>query len=191
MQPHQFWDFSLDIYRKPGVADACLFVQDRYGLNVNFVLFCVWVADCGSGALSTADIATAMRRIMDWEKHIVRPLREIRRLCRQEPLGVPEFLLQTFHPRIETAELEAEHVEQLVLAEFARSLPVATPEVTSEVNDRPTDSVSDAVCSLKSYIGTLDVDQDAQLTECLTVILRAVFPGVCFPGAYPAGVEDG
>jgi len=170
MQSHQFWDFSLSLYRKPGVADACLFVQDRYGLNVNLVLFCVWIADSGHGSLSVENVAAAVRRIMDWEQQVVRPLREIRRSSRHESLGVPEFLLETFQSQIETTELEAEHVEQLVLAEFTRSLPVA--------DDVPDDPASVALHSLNTYVGTLDVDQDRQLTECLSVIVRAAFSGV-------------
>jgi uncharacterized protein (TIGR02444 family) len=172
---HPFWDFSLSFYRQPGVADACLFVQDRYGLNINIVLFCVWVANSGGGALTTAHIATALRRIADWEGHVIKPLREIRRACRREALGVPEFLLQMFQPQIETVELEAEHVEQLVLAELVLSL-----EFSAEEGDDP---ASDAVRSLKAYVDELDVVQDAQLTECLSTILHAAFAGTQFPGA--------
>jgi uncharacterized protein (TIGR02444 family) len=177
---HPFWDFSLSIYRKPGVADACLFVQDRYGLNVNLVLFCVWIADSGGGALTAAHIGKALRRIADWEEHVIMPLREIRRTCRREALGVPEFLLQLFQPQIETAELEAEHVEQLVLAELARSL---APSALASSDDAPDAPASDAVRSLKAYVDELDIVQDTQLTECLSVILQAAFAGARFPGA--------
>ena len=26
---HPFWDFALDVYRRPGVSDACLALQER------------------------------------------------------------------------------------------------------------------------------------------------------------------
>jgi uncharacterized protein (TIGR02444 family) len=169
---HPFWDFSLSLYRKPGVADACLFVQDRYGLNVNLVLLCIWVADSGGGALSAVQMATAMRRIADWERQVIKPLREIRRACRREPLGIPEFLLQIYQPQIESAEIEAEHVEQLVLAEFARSLSQAEK---SDVAAR------DAAQSLRAYVDELAAGQDEQLTECLSTILQAAFDGASFP----------
>ena len=174
MQSHPFRDFSSSLYRKPGVADACLFVQDRYGLNVNVILFCIWVADIGSGTLASAQIATVLRRVADWEKQVILPLREIRRTCRKEALGVPEFLLQTFLPQIETTELEAEHVEQQVLTELAGDLMVFADSSSGNAQ-------SDAVSSLKAYIGTLDVVQDAPLIECLSVILHAAFTGACFP----------
>jgi uncharacterized protein (TIGR02444 family) len=174
MQSHPFRNFSLSLYRKPGVADACLFVQDRYGLNVNVILFCIWVADIGNGTLASVQITTALRRVADWEDQVIQPLREIRRTCRKEALGVPEFLLQTFLPQIETTELEAEHVEQLVLTELAGSLVVSA-------DDSPGSAENDAVCSLKAYISVLDIVQDVPLTECLSVILHAAFTGANFP----------
>jgi len=170
---HPFWDFSRRFYRKPGVADACLFVQDRYGLNVNLIMLCVWLAKTGGGVLATGKITAALQRISDWEFSVIKPLREIRRVCRHEALGIPEFLLQLFQPEVENTELEAEHVEQLVLAEFARGLSPA------DGSDTPAD---DAAQSLKNYVDALDIQQDAQLTECLSIILQAAFDGARFPG---------
>jgi len=184
---HPFRDFSASLYRKPGVADASLFVQDRYGLNINLILLCIWVAETGGGALTAGNIATALRRLADWEQHVIQPLREIRRACRHEALGIPEFLLQTFQPQIETVELGAEHVEQLVLAEFARGW--TENDARFPVDESPDNSVGhsagkpagDAVCSLKAYIGELDIVPEAPLTECLSVILQAAFAGAYFP----------
>ncbi len=169
---HPFWDFSLKFYRQPGVADACLFVQDRYGLNVNFILFCVWLAKTGGGALSAEQITVALQRVSDWEASVIKPLREIRRVCRHEALGIPEFLLQIYQPEVESAELEAEHVEQLVLAEFARGLPAAGG------SDTPS---NDAAQSLKNYVDKLAITQEARLTECLNIILQAAFEEARFP----------
>jgi uncharacterized protein (TIGR02444 family) len=176
MQSHPFWDFSVSFYRKPGVADACLFVQDRYGLNVNLILFCIWAADTGSGMLTSTQVSTALQRVADWEEQVIKPLREIRRTCRHEALGIPEFLLQTFVPKIETVELEAEQVEQLVLAELAQGLMRSAEGASDHAQN-------DAVGSLKAYIGALGIAQDAQLTECLSVILHAAFTGASFPAA--------
>ncbi len=180
---HPFRDFSASLYCKPGIADASLFVQERYGLNINLVLFCVWVADTGGGALTTGNIATALRRLADWQKHVIKPLREIRRACRHEALGIPECLLQTFQPQIETVELGAEHIEQLVLGEFARGLAsTAGGSSLDKGRGNPVDNpAGDAVCSLKAYMDELDIVPDDQLTECLSVILQAAFTGKRFP----------
>ncbi len=44
-----FWDYSLGIYRKPGVADACIALQDEFGLDVNMLLACLWFSAEGPG----------------------------------------------------------------------------------------------------------------------------------------------
>ena len=172
---HPFWDFSLGLYGKPGVADACLFVQDRYGMNVNLILFCIWFADNGGGSLTGENISTALLRIADWQGQVIKPLREIRRTSRHEALGVPEFLLDIFQPQIDAVELEAEHIEQLILAEFARGL-----ESSSEGAEDP---ASAAVASLQRYVAKLDVARDAQLAECMSSILHAAFADARFPAA--------
>ncbi len=177
MQSHPFQEFSASLIRKPGVADACLFVRDRYGLNVNLILFCVWVADGGSGSLSIEAATAVVRRIADWEQQVVEPLRDIHRACRHEPLGIPEFLLHTFEPHIETAGVEADRVEQLVLADFVQSMPVAGAD------DGRDERAKTAVRSLKAYLSVLEIEPDARMTECLSVVLQAVFSGAGFSDA--------
>ena len=39
-----FWRFSLGFYRQPGVADACIALQDGCGVDVNILLFFLWLA---------------------------------------------------------------------------------------------------------------------------------------------------
>lgn len=167
----------MTLYAKPGVADACLYLQDRYGLNVNCILLCVWTAADGRGALTSVHMATALRRIADWDTQAIGPLREIRRKCRHEPLGVPEFLLQTFTPQIEAAELAAEHVAQLVLADAVRNLAVT---------DAPGKPIADAEMSLRALLDAADVAVDARLNECLDDVLRAAFPDAGRAGVRPA-----
>ncbi|MFQ5635183.1 MAG: TIGR02444 family protein [Gammaproteobacteria bacterium] len=168
-QDNPFWEYSLSIYGEPGVADACIFLQDKFGLDVNLLLFCVWFAASGRGPLEAADIDDCIKRTRDWRSRVVEPLRAIRRACRDEPLGVPEFLLQVFQPLMRDIELDAEHVEQLVLAEAIRNKP--TERVAAEVG------AHDAQQNLLAYIGSVGAIRDRQLDDCLRRILRAAFPG--------------
>ena len=39
-----FWRFSLDFYRRPGVPEVCLQLQDAHGVDVNLLLFALWQA---------------------------------------------------------------------------------------------------------------------------------------------------
>ena len=34
-----FWQFSLDVYARPQVAELCLALQDEHNFDVNAVLF--------------------------------------------------------------------------------------------------------------------------------------------------------
>ncbi|HEX6103216.1 MAG TPA: TIGR02444 family protein, partial [Alphaproteobacteria bacterium] len=42
-----FWSFSVALYGRPGVAPACLALQDRFGCDVNLLLFAIWAGRCG------------------------------------------------------------------------------------------------------------------------------------------------
>lgn len=167
-QNNPFWDYSVSIYGKPDVADACIFLQDRYGFDVNLLLFCVWLGASGRGSLDADEIEGCLRRTGDWRARVIEPLRSIRRACRDEPLGVPEFLLQIFRPLMLDIEKDAEHIEQLVLAELIRNKPAE--DVADDVR------AFDAQRSLLEYILVAGRDRDGQLDACMRKILCAAFP---------------
>ena len=168
-QNNPFWDYSVSIYGKPDVADACIFLQDKYGLDVNLLLFCVWLGASGRGSLDVNEIDGCRRRTGDWRARVIEPLRSIRRACRDEPLGVPEFLLQIFRPLMLDIESDAEHIEQLVLAELIRNKPAE--DVADDVK------AFDAQRSLLEYIQVAGLERERQLDTCVRTILGAAFPG--------------
>src|SRR5262249_35669715 len=43
-QGSPFWRFSLQFYRQPKVADACIALQEGAGVDVNLLLFLLWHA---------------------------------------------------------------------------------------------------------------------------------------------------
>ena len=53
------WEFSLSVYGKSGVPDACLTLQNSHGLDVNLVLFCLWLAT-DSRCLAGAEVEEAI-----------------------------------------------------------------------------------------------------------------------------------
>lgn len=168
-QHNPFWDYSLSLYEKPGVADACLYLQDKFGLDVNLLLFCVWFGASGRGPLDADEIDNCVQRTGDWRTKVIEPLRAIRLACREEPLGVPEFLLQVFRPRMREIELHAEHVEQLVLAETVRNRPAE--DVTDDVG------AHDAQLNLLAYLAAAATRRDSRADECIHALLAAAFPG--------------
>ena len=53
------WEFSLSVYGKSGVPDACLTLQNSHCLDVNLVLFCLWLAT-DSRRLAGAEVEEAI-----------------------------------------------------------------------------------------------------------------------------------
>jgi len=143
-------------------------------MNVNLLLLCVWAGAAGMGSLDATDLDLCIRRTRDWQQTIVKPLRGIRRACRDEPLGVPDFLLQIFRPLVQGTEIDAEHVEQLVLADTLKNrFDGGVPVTERSMPER----AIDAQRSLLAYVAVSAVERDAQVDECLRVICAAAIPG--------------
>src|SRR3546814_12211972 len=68
-----FWDWSLAAYARPGVAPACLALQDRPGLDVNLLLFAVRAGTPGR-ALPPDALRAAVDRAARWPAEVVRQL---------------------------------------------------------------------------------------------------------------------
>src|SRR4051794_40049185 len=72
-----FWRFSLALYARPGVADALIALQDRAGLDVNVILFGLWIGarhGCELGAEGFAAAASAIAGL-NGAVHDIRALR--------------------------------------------------------------------------------------------------------------------
>lgn len=114
-----FWDFSLAVYSKPGVPDACLELQDKHNADVNVVLFMLWVADRGR-RLSGEDVGTVISLTADWQRDVVRPLRLARRFLKAPAAEWERHETAALRARIKANELEAERLQQCVMADFFR-----------------------------------------------------------------------
>lgn len=131
-----FWRFSLAIYRRPSIAAACLALQDRCGLDVNLLLFCLWQARLGR-RLSPADLRRAMRRAAPIQMGIIAPLRAARRALKRQS-GLAEPALSRTAARLRRAllrhELAAEHFEQTALAGLTIGKPAPATGGLAAIN---------------------------------------------------------
>lgn len=119
-----FWDFSLTVYVRPGVADSCLALQDRLGLDVNLLLFCCWMGSQGR-RLDSVALARLMTAVGDWQRSIVGPLRAVRRCLKELPDG-STGRAGALRQAVKDCELAAERIEQTMLHDA-----VAQPARTS------------------------------------------------------------
>ena len=106
-----FWRFSLGFYRRPGVAEACIALQEESGVDVNLLLFLLWHA-AQKRQLAVAEIAALEQKIGAWREAAVIPLRAIRRALKTPPALVDAGTAEAFRNRIKAVELEAERLQQ-------------------------------------------------------------------------------
>lgn len=109
-----FWQFSIDRYGRDGVSELCIAWQDTLGVDVNLVLFCIWVGqngcripelvlqDCISGPAGT------------WQRDIVQPLRNARRAMKDWQRD-SQHDVEALRQRVKDLELECERLTQHVL----------------------------------------------------------------------------
>jgi uncharacterized protein (TIGR02444 family) len=112
-----FWDFSLRLYAKAGVPDACLALQARHGIDVNLLFCCLWLGLEGA-RLGRSDIARLAARVRDVHEGVVKPLRGARTLLKRlggADDGSLRPALAALRNAIKKSELDAEHIEQVML----------------------------------------------------------------------------
>ena len=107
------WAFALAVYGGDGVADECLDLQERLGLDVNILLLAAYLGAVEDVRLDVSDIAAANAEVVHWQAHIVRPLRHVRRTLK--PMHAEGLRAQ-----VKATELEAEKIELAMLWQWSR-----------------------------------------------------------------------
>jgi uncharacterized protein (TIGR02444 family) len=122
---HPFWDFSIAVHARPGVSEACLALQRGYALDVNLLFFCCWAAVCQGRPLGREGVTAAVEAAAGWQEEVVRPVWRARWRLKGGFGGFPAERTEALRKALIAAELDAEHVEQLQLAE---AVPVRARE---------------------------------------------------------------
>ncbi len=138
-QGSPFWRFSLGFYRRPGVAQACIELQDQCGVDVNFMLFLLWLA-FEKRRLSEADVEMVWDKVRGWNADVVVPLRKLRRMLKSDAPLVEPGPAELFRTKIKGIELEAERLQQEAMFELAQRLPLA--EAASAAEDAARANIS-------------------------------------------------
>ena len=109
------WRFALEFYALPGVAEACLTLQDEAHIDVIQLLTAIYADLILRQPLSSKDVAKLGRQTAEWRRATVLPLRDIRRFLKPERDGFPEER-HLLREKVKAAELLAEQI-QLALTE--------------------------------------------------------------------------
>lgn len=107
------WAWVLAAYARPGVADACLELQDTTGQNVPLLLWAAWAAATGRRINpDTREAASDTARV--WEDTAVAPLRAVRRALKVRAVDMEDDDREAVRAQVKAVELEAER--RLLLA---------------------------------------------------------------------------
>jgi uncharacterized protein (TIGR02444 family) len=149
-----FWRFSVKFYAEPGVAQACIDLQDQAGVDVNLLFFLLWNAAQGR-ALSNTEVAELDRSFGAWRDLTVVPLRELRRALKSPPAAVASDAAEGFRTRIKAVELEAERLQQEAMYRLAQSGRIG--QETSSKSEAARNSVAAYQAHLRPFpAGPLD-----------------------------------
>ena len=124
------WAFALDIYARPGVADACLTLQNEAGVDVMILLMVTYAAVRHRILLTPAETGKLDEACRPWREQIVRPLRTIRSALKAGPSPAPSSETEQFRSKVMTIELAAERLENRLLAECLPLKPPAKDAVS-------------------------------------------------------------
>ena len=160
-RPQKFWDFSIGLYGRPGVAEACLQLQDSHGIDFNLLLYCFWYGDC-LGSFDKLLLEELVKFSLTWNQGIVRPLREVRRWMKNQTQLVsenqaPQF--QSLRERIKSEELSAEKIQQEMLEVITlQAIPASSDTGSTAIQ-------ANLVQLLKIYELTAEDDVQVKLNE--------------------------
>jgi uncharacterized protein (TIGR02444 family) len=102
----RLWQWALEVYARPSVAEACLSLQDGHGQNVPYLLWTAWRAHEGRAA----DVAAAAQLVKRWDAEVGGPLRAVRRTIKPAWSGVDDGAREDFRNAVKDVELQGEKV---------------------------------------------------------------------------------
>ena len=167
---HPFWDFSLDVYPCEGVGAACLALQGRHQVDVNALLFCLWLGASGRGTIGAGETEALLEAVGIWHREVVRGLRAVRTGMKDGIPPAPIALSDPLRRRILKIEVDCEHVEQLMLAgTVKRDADPAKPEPVR---------AADALANIGQFFAACAMVLDKDDRRHLATIVGAAFAGI-------------
>ena len=121
------WHFAERVYGRPGVAQACLGLQERCHADVNLLLFAAWLGAERGMSLPDPLARQAQQRVAAWHGEIVRPLRAVRQRMKAGPAPAPSSATEALRDALKAVEIGSERIELAVLEPLAPEVPQSDP----------------------------------------------------------------
>lgn len=152
------WTFSLDRYGRDGVAETCLWMQQRFGVDVNIVLASLHAGNQGKQLSKAALLEIVEKAPGEWHREVVMPLRLARIFIKSQFYGEDAGPIIAFRTKLKELELAAERWEQRLIARQVDSVPIVT-------GGRNVARRSIALDNLGRYLFLVGVEFDGEVEE--------------------------
>lgn len=162
-----FWNFSVELYACERVADACLDLQNSYGIDVNLLLFCYWHGRY-HGEFAATTLEQSLEYSTTWKQEVVQPLRNVRQWMKAnagEYVQVDQSQYETLRARVKFDELAAEKYQQEALEQIA----LANVQQTANVDNAPTHEKN-----LERLFSAIGLDNNDLIQMRLKTIAKAM-----------------
>jgi uncharacterized protein (TIGR02444 family) len=121
------WDFVLNYYGRKGVSETLIGLQDQHGIDVNMLLFLMWLA-AQRKCMGTDDVAHVSKASHPWQHAVVVPVRGVRRLLKENAPLVAAEAAAAFRKKVQAIEIEGEQLQLNAMADLATRLkPTSAP----------------------------------------------------------------
>lgn len=162
IKPLNFWNFSLSLYEREGVATACLQLQAEYRFDVNLLLFCHWYGS-SYGELDPQLLSNAISLSARWHNHVVQPLRTTRNWMKKQEDRSEQF--DALRERIKAGELAAEKIQQQEIE-----------KLVLEWNEGENGEIGSAAIgkNIDKLLQAMKLQRDATIDEKLRIISSAL-----------------
>ncbi len=178
-EPTDFWSYSLDVYSRPGVASACLALQEELDIDVNVLLYCCWHG-MTRGVVNDRDFAAVLEFTGNWSSALVKPLRSARSWLKNEGCDhdeIPREDCEALRKSIKAAELASERLQQIAM-ESLSAAPTEHPQPESA-------RTKAALHNISSYLRALGATVSDESRANLAAVISGIDPEVD-----PASIAD-
>jgi uncharacterized protein (TIGR02444 family) len=124
------WDWAVAAYARPGVEEALLELQDRWGQSVPLLLVAAWAGTAGR-PLSSERLEAAVETARAYEATVISPLRAIRRTLKAPVPDLEDAARLGIREQVKALELDAERRLIGALEAIACEADAKAPEPVS------------------------------------------------------------
>ena len=131
LRGNPFWDFSLALYASPVVQTMCLELQERDGVDVNVLLFMLYLAS-RQRRITAAEARKVIAGVEPWRVDVVVPLRTARRNLKAPAAAIDAKGAEKLRAIVKKAEFEAERLQQAALYAQSQNAGLGKPASQQE-----------------------------------------------------------